>query len=176
MKKMMMMAAVMGLVGTAGAAGGPASASVNFNANVQNVCLLGGGAFTGNYGPLSTPAFNYVANGGANQGVSYGPLAPSAMLIKCTKGTTLTVSTSTASGDSDAGTGPDTLTGGMALSSSTTGDSLQGVYTVAITKATASDGADTYGGSVGFRANANQWGVAAGTDYTGTLTITLSYN
>lgn len=173
MKKMMMLA-MMGLLGTAGAAGGTVTGNVQFEADVLNVCRLNTSTFSGS-ADLPSP-FDYKATG-KDQGAT---ALFDAYTIRCTAGTKMDISAtppggptnSTSIGASDT---TKSLSGAMNLSGP--GLPLAGLYNVSFTKTPSSSSTtpDTYAGSAGFTATDGQWGVSKGL-YTGTLVVTLSYD
>lgn len=198
MKKMMLMAAMMGLVGTAGAVGpagnGDVTIPVNFGATVEQQCRIG----TEPFGNFTVPAgflppaaqLSATYNAGATTVNAATSTMTSAMSIECTKGTAVTYSTSTTTGTNVTSTaaGTNSAPTDMYLKNTAAAfanERLWGKYVVTSTKtpapvapagsASANSTGDVYTGNVVFTATNGQYGAVAGT-YAGTLNVIISYN
>lgn len=166
MKKMMMMA-VMGLVGTAGAAS--FTAPVVFTAKVTNVCRV-----VGNIKDIKAPAaIDYTA--AKTKELSTTASLPSTMSLECTKNTPLTIKATTAGG-APTSVAYNLPTPDAAMSLTLGTNKLDGTYSLTVNKVQSPDQmtGDKYTGSVTYKATAGQWGAPEGT-YTGILNITVSY-
>lgn len=173
MKKMMMLV-VLGMVGTAGAAG-TLNAPVKFTANVTTICRVAGVPFgTINAPTINAPDISYQASQTSN--LSSSVALPSGINIECTKGTALTIKATPQDGTPTTVTSYNLTTPEAAMNLTMGANKLNGKYSLTTTKvdSTSQMIGDKYTGSVTYKATAGQWGAPEGT-YTGTLNIVISY-
>lgn len=188
MKKMMMLA-VLGMLGTAGAtvAVGSLTAPLKFKATVDSVCQVvtapptatsTGLSFANNpVVPLTVPptmGYNASMVTGPSTG---GALSGIGLRIQCTKGTPLNV-TLTPSGGTVVG--PENANGItknalMQLARKNGDGTLNGQYSFSMAMENNGSAGDLYTGNASYQIDPNQWNAPAG-DYEGTLLVQLSYN
>lgn len=167
MKKLLMLGAAL-VFGLANA--GTVTGNVTVNASVVNICTFGNTSTvaSGTYSATVTlPGYN--ALNPATQAM--GPLANA---IRCTQGTTMSLSdgTTTTSPSATAAS----LSGSLGLTSPSTTDTLNVNYSVSATMTGNDAQGDHWDVAGNFTAPAGQWNVNAANDYTGTLTLTATWN